>query len=321
MNPTYNPSVGYHSGGCTIEGGLNPDTIVTVGLVPASQHGDSHAMEVGGPAFREYHSITPGTGAMTNSQSGPSTSRLTLMTHVDPEDMERRNAISMPTSSSTFQGVSCGVTENAGMIRSHAGRGLPAEEFEDNISKLTDRLISQGVDRAVVELCSAIFAQGVSLEALKARMTRDECEKHGLRSGMRYRMLLDVVKMMKTGVLVDRHVCRLCRRHEAADYKHHRDALRHLLRDHFGMGFQCTQWSAFLFAARSGHHSHASQQQTDILDCERAQQTRCSKASRCKEQVRHLPKQQLVHRIHRLLAHGPQLTYTIPLRLMDCVIC
>ena len=249
-----NPGAGYHSGGCSIEGELNPGTIATIDLVPASQQGESHRMEVGGPVFREYHSLTPGTAAITGSQSGPSTSGLTLITDVGLEDTERRNAISAATSTSTSQSLSYGVFENPGMTRGHMRRGLPAEEFEDDISKLTHRLTIQGADRTVVELCSAIFAQGVSLEALKTQMTRKECEKHGLRSGMRYRMLLDVVRMNQAGILVVRHVCRLCRHGEASDYKHHRDALRHLLRDHFGMGFQCTQWSAFPFAARPGYH-------------------------------------------------------------------
>ena len=249
-----NPSAGYHSGGCTIEGELNPGTIATIDLAPPSHYGGSREMEVGGTAVREYHNITPGTAAINGSQPGPSTSGLTLITDVGPYDTASRNAISTTTSTSTSQSLSYGVTENSGMIRGHVRRGLPAEEFEDDISKLIHRLTIQGVDRTVVELCSAIFAQGVSLEALKGQMTRQECEKHGLRSGMRYRMLLDVVRVDKDGILMIRHVCRLCRHGEASDYKHHRDALRHLLRDHFGMGFQCTQWSAFPFAARPAYH-------------------------------------------------------------------
>lgn len=252
MNPVYDPSVGHHSGGCTIEGESNPGTLATIDLVPTSQPGQRHVMEVGGPGFREYDDITPATAAMAGSQFGPSTSDLTLIPDVGLEDVERRNPVSTTTSVSTSQSLSYGVMEKS--IRGHGRRRLPAEEFEEDISKLTNRLIIQEVDRAVVELCSAIFAQGVSLEALNARMTRKECEKHGLRSGMRYRMLLDVVKVIEDGVLVDRHVCRLCHRDEAPAYKHHRDALRHLRRDHFGMGFQCTKWLVFLFAVRSGYH-------------------------------------------------------------------
>jgi len=250
MNLVYDPSVGYHLGGYTIEGEPNPDTTDSV---PGSQP-DERPVINGGPGLHKYHNITTGMPAITGSQSGPSTGGLTLITDLDPEDMERRNAVSTTTSVSTSQSLSYGVMGNSGMMRGHGRRRLPAEEFEDDVSKLIDRLITQGVDRAVVELCSAIFTQGVSLDALKERMTRKECETHGLRSGMRYRMLLDVVEVMRAGVLMDRHVCRLCRRGEAADYKHHRDALRHLLRDHFGIGFQCTQWSVFSFAARPGYH-------------------------------------------------------------------
>ena len=254
MDPIYDPSVGYHPEERTIEGESNPGSIATIDLVPASQPGEPNVMEVGGPGFREYHNINPGIAVITDPRFGPSTSDLTLITDVDLEDMERRNSTSTTTSVSTSQSLSYGVMGDSGMVRGHGRRRLPAEEFEEDISKLTNRLIIQGVDRTVVELCSTIFAQGVSLGALKARMTRMECEKHGLRSGMRYRMLLDVVKVTKDGVLMDRHVCRLCRHGEEADYKHHRDALRHLLRDHFGMGFQCTKWLVFPFAARYGYH-------------------------------------------------------------------
>jgi hypothetical protein len=245
MSPTYGPTVGYHPEGYTVvDGELNPHTIATIDLVPASRRG---AMEVGGPSLHEHHGIASKTVAVTGAQNGVSTNDPALITHVDPDDTERRSGISITTSPSTFQSRSGGMTGNARMRRGSAGRrGLPAEEFEADMSRLADRLIIQGVDRAVVELCSMIFAQGVSLEALKARMTRKECEKHGLRSGMRYRMLLDIVKMTKGGVSMNRHACRLCPRGEAADYRNHRDALRHLLRDHFGMGFQCTQWSASL---------------------------------------------------------------------------
>lgn len=245
MDPIYNPNVGYHSARCIIDRELNPHPMETIDLVPASQHGDSHAIEVEGPTSFEYSNAAPGMAAVTGAQTRSSTNGPNLITYVDPEDTERHNAISVMTSALAPQSHSSGVIENVGVIQSHnAGRrSLPAEEFEANISRLADRLTIQGADRPVVELCSAIFAQGVSLKALKERMTRKECEKHGLRSGMRYRMLLHVVRMMKGRVLMDRHVCRLCRPGGAADYKNHRDALRHLLRDHFGIGFQCTQWS------------------------------------------------------------------------------
>lgn len=246
MNTICNLTVGYYPIGCIIDGPLNPrSTIAAIDLVPASQQGNSHAMEVGGPTFRDNNSISPGTSAITAVQTAATPNGGAPVSNISPE---RRSTISAATPALASQSHSGGVIENAGIVRGHnTGHrtSLPAEEFEANISRLIERLTIQGVDRAIVGLCSGIFAQGVSLEALKARMTRKECEKHGLRNGMRYRMLLDLVKMTKDGVPMDRHVCRLCRRGEAVDYKNHRDALRHLLRDHFGIGFECTQWSVF----------------------------------------------------------------------------
>ena len=111
-------------------------------------------------------------------------------------------------------------------------RGLPAEEFEGNVLKLKDRLLRKGAEPTAVGVCTRIFSEGISIAALEVSMTREESKAHGV-VGKRYRMLLE--KRAELGGTKNR--CRLCS--GSVEYKNHRDALRHLLKDHFGMGYEC----------------------------------------------------------------------------------
>lgn len=106
---------------------------------------------------------------------------------------------------------------------------LPVE-----VLNMERRLLAEGVERTVVELCIEIFKQGVTIDALEAHMTPEESERYGA-VGKRFRLLLDMVgeEGMRT-----RHWCRLCKKKE---YKNHRDALRHLLKTHFRIGYTC-EW-------------------------------------------------------------------------------
>jgi len=128
-------------------------------------------------------------------------------------------------------------TENEGIelrivIGTSRGPVLPVE-FEGDISKLKARLLAKGANKQVVELCNTVFEDGVKIEALEARLTRDECEGLGVPAGKKFRLFLN---MMVGG----RHRCGLCS--PGKEYKNHRDALRHLLKDHFGLSFRCERW-------------------------------------------------------------------------------
>jgi hypothetical protein len=111
-------------------------------------------------------------------------------------------------------------------------RGLPAEDFEGSVLKLKGRLLRKGAEPAAVDICIGIFSEEISIAALEKSMTREESEEHGV-VGKRYRMLLE--KRTESGAIKNR--CRLC---GEVEYKNHRDALRHLLKGHFGMGYKCT---------------------------------------------------------------------------------
>jgi len=88
-----------------------------------------------------------------------------------------------------------------------------------------------------------VFASGVSLEALTRPLTDAEVEtkEFGFETGRAYIDFLEATNE-EEGV-APRYVCRLC--HSEQTWKHHKDALRHLKRDHFGLADVCDQWCVF----------------------------------------------------------------------------
>jgi len=118
---------------------------------------------------------------------------------------------------------------------------LPTE-FEGDVAKLKARLLAKGANEQAVVLCDTVFGGGVTIEALEKRLTREQCEALGVRDGKQFRLFLELVEGAN-GRMTERHQCRLCPR--AKEYKNHRDALRHLLKDHFGLSFKCKLWSVF----------------------------------------------------------------------------
>ena len=115
---------------------------------------------------------------------------------------------------------------------------LPTE-FEGDVARLKARLLAKGANEQVVGLCDTIFKNGVTIEALEERMTREQCEELGVRDGKKFRVFLELVRGVN-GQMTGRHRCCLCS--PGKEYKNHRDALRHLLKDHFGLGFRCERW-------------------------------------------------------------------------------
>jgi hypothetical protein len=117
----------------------------------------------------------------------------------------------------------------------------PAADYTPNVELVQARCIADGGDPEAVCILPAIFADGISIGALTRCMTRDEARKynHGAR-GQMFRVFLHVDEK-------NRSHCRLC----AADadeggWKNAKDALRHLKRDHFGLGTRCDRWSVLI---------------------------------------------------------------------------
>ena len=103
-----------------------------------------------------------------------------------------------------------------------------------DVFKMEQRLLAQGVEHTIVDRCVEIFKQGVTIDALEAQMTPEESKEYGA-VGKKYRQLLEMAG--EEGIM-GMYQCRLCR---SKCYKHHRDALRHLLKSHFSIGHSC-EW-------------------------------------------------------------------------------
>jgi len=119
---------------------------------------------------------------------------------------------------------------------------LPTD-FEGNVAMLKKRLRMKGAKEWAVERCDTIFENGVTIEALERRMTREQCDLLNVRDGKQFRLFFEFAGNAN-GQMTRQHRCGLCT--PGKEYKNHRDALRHLLKDHFGLGFRCGQWSVSL---------------------------------------------------------------------------
>lgn len=101
--------------------------------------------------------------------------------------------------------------------------------------------MADGGELAAINLLRAIFTDGISTNALTRCMTRDEARKynHGA-PGQIFRAFLRIDEK-------ERFRCRLCAiGADEEGWKHARDALRHLRRDHFGLGTRCDRWLVVL---------------------------------------------------------------------------
>ena len=124
------------------------------------------------------------------------------------------------------------------VIGAPRGPVLPIK-FEGKVATLKARLVLEGANKEVVGRCDTVFEDGVTIEALEKRMTRGQCETLGVRDGKQFRLFLEWV-VGGNGHMTERHRCCLCT--PGKEYKNHRDALRHLLKDHFGLSFKCKWW-------------------------------------------------------------------------------
>jgi hypothetical protein len=120
-----------------------------------------------------------------------------------------------------------------------------AVAHEPSITKLQDRCRLAGAEDAARNLLPMIFPAGVTLEALTRPRTSTEIEtaKFGLGGGPVYLALLEQVMKTEDGGDIRAYRCRLCpNRGSVFVWKKPRDALRHLRRDHFGLGDRCPKW-------------------------------------------------------------------------------
>ena len=113
----------------------------------------------------------------------------------------------------------------------------PAAEYTSDIRELQVRCLAGGGDPEAVDLLPCVFPQEISQEALLRPLTGIKAHHHteGTPS-QAYRILLRVDEE-------NWFHCRLCAVNaDERGWKSARDALRHLKRDHFGLGNYCEMW-------------------------------------------------------------------------------
>lgn len=127
----------------------------------------------------------------------------------------------------------------------------PAVEFEPDIQKLQHRCKVAGADEQAVRLIAKVFVDEVKLSSLTRKLSAKEFASHqfGSESGQVYVGFLRAERDA-------RYTCRLCPRNTDMSWKHKRDVLRHLRRDHFGLADKCHDWCVSTRFSGSRLHTH-----------------------------------------------------------------
>ena len=114
-------------------------------------------------------------------------------------------------------------------------RLIPDTPHEAAISTVAKKLQDDEVESSAIEfLCNGVFPDGtISLEALRAPMTVEESTEFHLEEGAeKYRGLLSREREVFN--------CRLCPEDNKLDFKDPEEALHHMTKDHFDMGYSCS---------------------------------------------------------------------------------
>lgn len=116
-------------------------------------------------------------------------------------------------------------------------------QYEDNLGRLQQRCRKQGADEGAIGFLGKVFANEVSQRALMRPLTDAEVEtmELGIVMGMVYTAFLEPTDEGED--VSSRYICRLC--HRDRTWKHSKDVVRHLKRDHFGLADTCKEWYVF----------------------------------------------------------------------------
>jgi hypothetical protein len=108
-----------------------------------------------------------------------------------------------------------------------------------NLESTVEELRGDGIDDEVISTVREIFSAGFCVGALMRKMTKEESRRYlNGETGQVYRALLRRAH--------GRFQCNLCHENaETMSWKHPRDVVRHLRRDHFGLGDSCSAWCVF----------------------------------------------------------------------------
>jgi len=116
----------------------------------------------------------------------------------------------------------------------------PPAMYSADICVVTANCRERGGEECAIALLPNIFSDGVSERALTRKMTEEEARKNNGGGGG---TSTHVYQMLLRSDATERFHCRLCAiGANEGGWKKARDVLRHLKRDHFGLGTSCTLW-------------------------------------------------------------------------------
>ena len=124
-------------------------------------------------------------------------------------------------------------------------RPRPAAEYTPDIQLVQARCLAEGGEPEAVNLLPSIFTDDISAKALTRRMTRDEA--HEYNHGAPGQIFLVALRVDED----KRYHCRLCAINaNERGWGRAKDVLRHLKRDHFGLGTRCDRWLVLIYPTR-----------------------------------------------------------------------
>ena len=113
----------------------------------------------------------------------------------------------------------------------------PPAAYSRDVRVVATGCRADGGEEYAIALLPEIFSKGISEKALTRKMTRAEARKHHIHAFM------PVYRMLLRNDDAGRFHCRLCAiGADQGGWKHAKDVLRHLKRDHFGLSNVCPRW-------------------------------------------------------------------------------
>ena len=113
-------------------------------------------------------------------------------------------------------------------------RLIPDTPYDAAISNIAKKLRDTEAEPSAIEyLCDGVFPSGtITLEALRSPMSADDAARFQVDPGtQKYRGLFSKEREVFN--------CRLCSEYDKLDFKDPEEALHHMTRDHFDMGYSC----------------------------------------------------------------------------------
>ena len=183
---------------------------------------------------QEEHYNDPGHGGC-DSEFGPS-----IRGDADEQEMNT-GSLTLPADPSSPIGIMNLLLMSKKTRKKRGPRLIPDTPYDDAIVTVAKKLRETEADPSAIEyLCDGIFPDGkITLEALKEPIPVQVATKFQVDPDFQ----VDEGVPMYRGLLsMEREVfnCRLCPEDNKLDFKDPEEALHHMTKDHFDMGYSCS---------------------------------------------------------------------------------